>query len=84
MPGLGVAALVAGYAAWYTLFQKVWGNGGSYLYWLTGSGKFSGPVNPTGGGGKQVKLPDGTTITANEPNPGAGAGPRGAGATPIH
>jgi hypothetical protein len=47
VPGLGIAALVAGYAAWYTLYQKVWGNGGSYLYWLTGSGKFSGPVNAT-------------------------------------
>lgn len=44
MPGLGVGLLVLGYAAWYTLYQKTWGDGGSLLYWLTGSKRFPQPA----------------------------------------
>lgn len=57
MAGLGIGLIVVGYAAWYTLYQKTWGEGGSMLYWLTGSQRFQGPVTAksggAGGGGKQ-------------------------------
>jgi hypothetical protein len=57
----GVAALIGGYCAWYTLYQKVWGDGSGYLYNLTGSTRFSSgsttlkpqqPNTPSGGAGK--------------------------------
>ena len=54
MQGIGVGLLVASYAAFYTLYQKTWGSGGSYLYWLSGSQRFAGPVNAAGGAGSTL------------------------------
>ena len=51
MAGLGIGLIVVGYAAWYTLYQKTWGEGGSMLYWLTGSSKFGGPATTKKSGG---------------------------------
>jgi hypothetical protein len=38
----GVLALVGGYCAWYTLYQRTWGDGSGFLFNLTGSSRFKG------------------------------------------
>ena len=48
MQGFGVGALIAGYCAWYTLYQKTWGDGSGFLYNLTGSTRFGGPRAASG------------------------------------
>lgn len=40
----GVLSLIAGYCAWYTLYQRTWGDGSGFLYNLTGSTRFGGPT----------------------------------------
>jgi len=47
VPALGLILLVAGYNTWYTLYQKVWGDGSGWLFNFTGSDRF----NASGSGG---------------------------------
>ena len=68
MQGFGVGCLILGYCAWYTLFQKTWGDGTGFLFNLTGSTRFQATATA-----KTVGSPGG-----NE----SGSGPaRGLGAT---
>lgn len=60
MAGLGIGALVLGYASWYTLWSKIWGDGGSLLYWITGSQRMGAPIK-TSGSGSSSTAPGGTT-----------------------
>lgn len=71
MAGLGIGLIVVGYAAWYTLYQKTWGEGGSMLYWLTGSTRFSGPATAKSGGGGGG---GGPTVAGNPGIPRGGGG----------
>lgn len=61
-----------GYASWYTLYQKVWGNGGSYLYWVSGSSRFAGPVQPRSSSSSQTITLAGHTITLGQFQQAAG------------
>lgn len=55
MQGFGVGCLILGYCAWYTLFQKTWGDGTGYLFNLTGSTRFqaTSTTSTTGSPGGQ-------------------------------
>ena len=63
MQAFGVLALVAGYCAWYTLYQRTWGDGSGYLFNLTGAQRFQNPaafgkqVQATGSGGSGSAAP---------------------------
>lgn len=67
MQGFGVAALIAGYCAWYTLYQKTWGDGTGFLYNLTGSSRFQATstqnVNKPGGGSTKPTTPNSGDLT---------------------
>ena len=60
--------MVLGYGMLYTMYQKTWGQGGSFLYWITGSTRFPGPA--TAGkdtsGGVQTTPP---AVTAAQKSP---------------
>ena len=47
MQGVGIGLILLGYCAWYTLYQRTAGDGSSYLYNLTGSTRFPGPITTT-------------------------------------
>jgi hypothetical protein len=47
MQGIGFGMALIGYCAWYTLYQKTWGDGTGFLYNLTGSARFKGTATPS-------------------------------------
>lgn len=72
MQGFGVAALIAGYCAWYTLFQKTWGDGTGFLFNLTGSSRFQATKTTQNSGKPGGAIPTGPP---NAPNPAFPSGP---------
>ena len=64
--------MLLGYCAWYTLYQKVWGDGTGFLFNLTGSSRFQttatrqagkqGGVPTTGPGGPPTPVVPGTPV----------------------
>lgn len=73
MQGIGVGCLILGYCAWYTLYQKVAGDGSGFLFNLTGSSRFQvtgknvntqqqGGVPTTGPGGAPTPVVPGTPV----------------------
>lgn len=67
MRGFGVGALILGYCAWYTLYQKTWGDGTGFLYNLTGSSRFQGTATTT--------TNTSPTSTSSTPTTGPGGAP---------
>jgi hypothetical protein len=81
MQGVGIGLILLGYCAWYTLYQRTSGDGSSYLYNLTGSTRFPGPITKSSDtttvpkGDTKITLPDGSVIEG--PPKGAGKGTHG-------
>lgn len=67
MQGIGVLLSVVGYAMLYAGYSQGFGNGGSFLYWLTGNSEMGAPAGGQGGGGSSTASsnPQRTPATGN-------------------